>query len=268
MDWMAAALAGVCGALAALVASLLIRKPRDNMGAYMVSMVIAFGTFQWLAKELVVPEIHARQAERDVETVLQANPAFQALKRYDPPAYRALLVDLRTSVKKGTDVSQVVQTVKTHVGAIARKRLPTSSNQAAISFAKALLAGLEELKTKDGDLCYQFLFPQKSSTGAAVTHTSERTTQAFHGAMAEAIRSSAEAPQAIPREADVAPTLQAVFQDLAKEYGDGLRMLQNPSGPDVDRALVCAMTAGLYRRVLDLPTDEGGPLLRFLVSEL
>ena len=79
--------------------------------------------------------------------------------------------------------------------------------------------------------------------------------------------SSAERPQPVPREADVAADLQLVIAELEDKHPADVALLQQLQSPTVDDAKACAVVASFYETILQLPPDNSGKLLRYLLSQ-
>jgi hypothetical protein len=267
MNWISVGLAALCGALAALIASLFVRNPKEKRIAYTVVLVVAFAVLQGLSREFIFPDLNAWNEARKVEAALLDVPAYQAIKEYDPKTYDSLLSNMKQSIKKGVDESQIIGIMRGHMIGVVEKRLPHASDEATVSYINVMLTEMSELKNQGDDLCYRFLFPQQAAPLDMQKYVSKQTLKADLSALAQVIKSSAENPQPIPQEVDVMPQLKSIYLELAQEYGNDIAMLEHPAAPDIDRAKVCTMISGLYTRILQLPKDESGKILRFMLSK-
>lgn len=267
MNWISVGLAASSGALAVGIASLIVRNPKEKRGAYAIVFVVCFASLQGLSREFVFPDLNAWNQARKVEAALLEVPVFQAIKQYDPKTYESLVSDLKGSFTKGIDDSQVIGVVRGHIAGLVQKRLPSASDDAVVSYMSVMVTEIGELSSRGGDLCYRFLFPQPSGPIDARKYFSKQTQDADLAALAQVVRTSAEHPQTIPKEGDVMPALEPIVVELAKEYGNDIEMLQNPTAPTVNKTKVCSMTVDLYSRVLKLPKNESSRVLRFMLSQ-
>lgn len=268
MNWISIGLAALSGVLAAIIANLIVRNPKERRSAYVVAFVIFFALLQGLSREYIFPDVNAWNQSRKAESELLEIPAFQAIKQYDPQTYENLLSDIKRAIKSGSsDGSQITGMVRDRISGLVQKRLPHASDEAVASYMNVMLTEIDELNAHGGDLCYRFLFPQQSEPFDGRKYFSKQTQEADLAALANIIKTSAENPQPIPPENDVIPKLQPIFADLATEHGDDIVMLQNPGAANVDKAKVCSMAAGLYARILKLPPSESGTILRFMLSQ-
>ena len=250
-----------------MIASFVIRNPKEKRAIYTIVFVVLFAALQGLSREFIFPDLNAWNQARKAESALLEIPAYQAIKQYDPKTYDNVLSDIKSSIKKGVDESQIIGIIKGHIAGIVQKRLPSASDDAVVSYMTVMLTEMNELKSQGADLCYRFLFPQQYVPVDGRKYFSKQTQDADLAALAQVIRTSAENPQPIPRDTEVMPKLEQVYLDLAKEYGNDIVMLKNPAEPNVDRTKICTMTMSLYSRILKLPTNESGKILRFMMSQ-
>lgn len=266
MDWISVGIAAVSGALAAGLASLLVRNRKTHRIAFAAVLVVSFAMVYGLLRQFASPQIKAWNEARNVESSLQAIPTYQAIKRYDPQTYDSIVADLKSAVESGADETQMIGRVRDHITRLIRKRLPSATDEAAVAYMKVMLTEMNELSQRGGDLCYRFLFPQHSEPIDGRKYFSAETQAADLTALTEVIRSSNEKPQPIPSEQEIAPTLKLIYAELGKEHGKDLLMLQSPVVSEADKAKVCTMATSLYAKILKLPRNQSGKIFRFMMS--
>jgi hypothetical protein len=255
------------GALAAVIAHLATGNARENRGRYALTFAIAFGILLALSNAFVYPPLNTWYQVRNAESEFLESPAYRALKQHDRATYDRLIADFRKAAGEGKDREATVAAVREHVVKVVQSRLPTASNESVTGYMQVMLVEMKELDESGGDLCYRFLFPQVSGPIDPVEHFSKETQAADLAALAEVIRTSAENPQPVPEESAVMPQLQAIFIDLANDHGQDIAMLQNPVAPNVDRRKICRMTQNMYTKILRLPVEESGRMLRYLLGQ-
>jgi len=261
------AIGALAGLLAALIASVLVRDARENRGRYGATFAISFAVLFGLANVFVYPGLNGRYQAGHVESELLESPAFRALKQHDRATYDKLVAEMKQSLKDGKGEGQIIANVRGHITKVVQVRLPRASNEAVASYMKVMLVEMDELNQQGGDLCYRFLFPQPSGPIDPNKHFSKKTQEADLAALAQVIKSSAEDPQPVPQEAEVLPTLTPIYLELATEHGEDIAMLQNPTAPSVDRRKICAMSKSIYTKILRLPVDDSGRVLRYLLGQ-
>ena len=267
MNWISIGLAALSGALAAIIATVIVRNPKEKRAAYVTTFVFSFAVLQGISTHYVFPDLNGRHQARNAEPQLLAIPAFQAIKQYDPKTYENILSDVKSLLKKGSNEAQIIGAVRGHITILVQKRLPRASDEATASYVKVMLTEMEELNKQGGDLCYRFLFPQKSGPIDGRKYFSKQTQEEDLAALATVIKTSAEDPQPVPHENDVIHKVAPIYADLEKQYGNDLSMLQNPTGADIDKGKVCSMAIGLYGKILELPPSESGKILRYMLSQ-
>ena len=261
------AIAALAGALAAIIAGLLVRDRKENRNWYVATFGVSFAVLFGLGNAFVEPRLNAWYQAHSAESELLESPAFRALKQHDRATYDKMLAEMKQSLKDGHSQAQINSTVRGHIVKVVGEKLPRASNESVVSYMRVMLIEMNELKEQGGDLCYRFLFPQQSGPIDPAKHFSKKTQEADLAALAEVIRTSTENPQPVPPETEVISSLQPIYQELANEHGDDIAMLQSPTAASVDRGKICAMTETIYTNILRLPGDESGRVLRYLLGQ-
>jgi hypothetical protein len=257
----------IAGALAAVIAHLVAGNARENRNKYGLTFAVSFAILFALANAFVYPPLNTWYQVRSAEAEFLSSPAYRALQQHDRATYDKLMADFRQAVQEGKGREATVAAVRGHVVKAVQSRLPTASNESVAAYMKVMLVEMEELDEQGGDLCYRFLFPQVSGPIDPVQHFSKETQKADLDALAQVIRTSAENPQPVPPESVVMPQLQTIFIDLANDHGQDIAMLQSPVAPNVDRRKICQMTQNMYTKILRLPVQESGQMLRYLLGQ-
>ena len=267
MNYMHLIVGATAGALAAVIAHLVAGNAKENRNKYVGTFVVSFAILFALSNAFVYPPLNTWYQVRNAEAEFLGSPAYRALKKHDPATYDRLMADFRQAVKEDKGREATVAAVREHVVRAVQSRLPTASNESVAAYMKIMLVEMKELDEQGGDLCYRFLFPQVSGPIDPVQYFSKETQKADLDALAEVIRTSAENPQPVPPESVVMPQLQVIFIDLANDHGQDIAMLQTPVAPNVDRRKICQMTQNMYTKILRLPVEESGQMLRYLLGQ-
>ena len=267
MNYMHLIVGATAGALAAVIAHLVAGSAQENRNKYVGTFVVSFAILFALSNAFVYPPLNTWYQVRNAEAEFLGSPAYRALKQHDRATYDKLMADFRQAVKEDKGREATVAAVREHVVRAVQSRLPTASNESVADYMKVMLAEMKELDEQGGDLCYRFLFPQVSGPIDPVQYFSKQTQKADLEALAEVIRTSAENPQPVPPESVVMPQLETIFIDLANDHGQDIAMLQNPVAPNVDRRKICRMTQNMYTKILQLPVEESGQMLRYLLGQ-
>jgi len=175
VDWISIGLAGASGALAGLIARLIIGKPREKSGAYTAVAAICFVILYSLCRQFILPELTARYDAERAEAIMLEIPAYQAIKEYYPTTYREILDELRHALIRKDDRTEIIARLRGRVSTLTLKCLPTASDEAVVSYMSVMVREIKELNDQDPDLCYRFLFPQEYNTIGVRRYLSEET---------------------------------------------------------------------------------------------
>jgi len=235
--------------------------------AVVVGVAAVVGT-SYVVSTYVMPRfgVEARLARAEAELV--AIPAFQLIRQHDRATYDGFMADLKAGVRAGKSHDEVVLELKPRMEQFVVKRLPIASDQAVTQYVGVMARELRWLTKKDPNLCFRFLFPQQYGALNVQQHIPQELIDADLAALAAVVKSSAEAPQAIPTQADAADDLAAAFAPLQQKHGDKLGVLDNPTDPSVDKAEACGIFGDLYETILTLPPERSSRVLRFMFSQV
>jgi hypothetical protein len=203
---------------------------------------------------------------RDVESKLQEIPAYAALKEHDPSTYDRVMSELRKGAEGSRNEAQTIAAVRKQIEDIVKARIPKASNEAVVKYIGVTMIELDELYERGDDTCHSFLFPQPGDALDARKFFSAKTQKADLAALAVVIETSAKNPQELPSEEEFMQRLMPVAEELAGEYGEDVALVQNPTAPGIDKRKVCQVVRGLYSKILALPADDAGKVLRYMIA--
>jgi hypothetical protein len=266
MDWISITLAGVAGALAGLVSFLIVRKPRERRTAYILTFVVALGAFNLLSSRFVLPRLREWRAEREIDRVFSEIPVYQLLARHDPAVAGEIRSSLTDMVRRGESPSRAREQIGAHIRGVVNKYLPRASDAAITTYMAVFMRELEQLQSRDPDLCYRAVFPNQGGPVDMALYLDQATREADLSALAEVIRSASEAPQPPATAEEAGPVLAGVMARVREAHGEDAALLQALESPDADRAKACALIRSLYGAILALETARSGPVLRYMVS--
>jgi hypothetical protein len=263
MNWTSIILAAVAGGIAGIVARL-IANPKENRNTYLVAFFAVFGGLYLLSRSVILPKVELRQAEAKLLEI----PAFKALRLHDSDAYGKLMDEVKVALKGGKKEGEIFGIFRKHMVAIVEDRLPKASNDAVVEYIAATMAEMDELYRRGDDTCHRFMFPAAGEMLDARQYFSKEVQDRDLAALARVIETSARDPQRVPEDFEVLPRLQPIIEELTNEYGSSIALMQNPGGARNERKRkVCEMASSMYAKILDLPTEDGGKILRFLVRK-
>ncbi len=266
MNWFLVVAAALCAALAAGIATLVVRRRREQKWLHAAVAVVSFALLLGLSRFSVVPPLQARWEASRVDAKLSSNPAFAAIKKHDAATYERIMSQLRTGLLEGRDQHVLLEAVRAEVSQLVQKRLPRASDDAAVQYMRVMVQEMQELRTQGADFCYRFLFAAPGQGLNLAQHVSANTMQADYSALSQVVRTSTESPQPVPQQAEVAAKLEPVVAALAGRYGRDIVMLQQPQAPTVDKTKLCDMNIDLYSVILQMPVADSGRLIRYLMG--
>jgi len=203
---------------------------------------------------------------KKVESSLLEIPIYQTLKTYCPETYEQILTEMQNSFKKGDSKSELMAKVRTRIYSVLQKSLPLATDDAIVEFVQVMINELQQLGSKSGDLCYAYLFPQRSGGLDYAGHLSEELRGAELNANAKVIRTASTTPQPIPSKRQVSKYLEDVTSSLIRQYGSDAAVLADIESPQADKAKVCELSIAFYREILKLPKNDSAALLRWLFA--
>ena len=201
----------------------------------------------------------------EVDAALQETQVFRVIKERDPETYAGIRKELVTAAR--LDDEALRSRVRERVGQLARKYVPSASDDALCRFITVFLAELDQIRSKDPVAAQAYLFPAKGQAVDMTKYVDARTLEEEVAAIAGLIETGAGAS---PREDDpqrADELLQAAVARLAKVHGQDVQLLTRPTAPETDPAKLTAVVSGLYREILTLPAADSAIVLRKLLAD-
>jgi hypothetical protein len=266
VDWASVILAGLAGALSVAIAHLLVRNPKKRQITYALVLVLSFAILNALSRVFVLPHIHGWQTEEAIERQLGQIPAYREVRKGDPQAYERIRAIVRDGIREAQRSEIVAGRIRAVLSELVVKYIPYASDDAVVDFARVMVREIEELTRVDPNFCYRFLFPEQYGPLDASKHIDPKTLQNDLAALAILIRTATHNPQPGPDVSRSEALLKTVYIRVNEEYGDDVRLLDNPHGQSVDKEKVCTIIAGLYKHVLNMPKKQSGMVLRYMFA--
>lgn len=265
MSWYSIGLAAVSGAISALIVSLIFGKNAEKKTAYMIVFCVLFFGLNSLSKQLILPELNAHKARADVELAFADIPAYISIKKHEPALYKSIVDSMVVAKKQGNSLQQMQNIIRSKMSVLIESRMAYASNEALLTYVNVIVLEMDELQRKGEGLCFKFLFPQLSGGFDARKVISQEIRTKDLLALDEVIKTSS-VKRSIPSENQVMPYLEPVYISLYSEFGDDVSILENPSDENVDKEMLCRITADLYSRILELPPEQAASSLRWMFS--
>jgi len=199
------------------------------------------------------------------ESALLAQPVYRVLKKHEPALFEEIVAEYKVYQRDEEKREQFVNFANAKIAETATHALAHASQDSIIALLQDMLATGRQLQGKPEDACFRFWFPKVAGPPdiAQLDAAAQAHTLAL---MSEVIRSAAEQPTPQPAADTVKDSLAEVVNGTYEQFGADAQMLGHVEDPRVDRAKVCAVTAGFYDRVLRLPPERASALIRVMAQ--
>jgi hypothetical protein len=263
MDWMSVLVAALCGALAAVIASLVTIKSKSR-GLYVVITVVMFIVLRALSDKTLLPRVRDWQTDRQLREL----PFYRDLAEVDPQTYEKIRVVASDSVRKGDGADVIASRIEPIVAGAVPKYIGKASDDSVVAFTGAVIRQIEALRNLHSDACYYFLFPQERGATLGIANSlDQKSRNESIDTLGRIVHSAAHTPQPMPDAGRAEVLLVPVMNQLRNEFGNDLLLLQQKPTETVGRQRVCAITVSLYKNVEALPQRDASLLLRYLLSD-
>lgn len=268
MNWIGIVLGAVVGALTAVIFAPVIKKIWKTDKAQRIVFVLVFAFALSLSRELLQPVVYRHYEAYSLDDELQKNPAFVTLKAYDASSYEDLLKTLKSQITSGASVESVGAAAQAKIQTIIYKRLPQSSDDAAIAYMRVMIDEIQHLYNGGSDRCYVFLFPSADSPQYLKAEDLPKSLRDRDAqTLSEVLRTSLVSPQKPPTAEQFQAALSTPFvQEFVIKNGAALDQLEKPKLTLSDRRGDCLVTMGLYRELFKLPVREAGAAIRHMLG--
>jgi hypothetical protein len=251
----AGAIGVVAGGLAWVIAR---RSGPAGSQRHRVVLLVSFVALFTLGNAALMPHARSWKQERDVEALLTSEPLFAAVLADEPSLREPLRAGLLKAFRSG-ERGEALLVGQRLLSPRLWRYVPRASDAAALGLGRALTATLTDLRARDPEQCYRFLFP--AVAGPPRGGTAARDDQLLAALRAVVVSARDGSAEPLDRRA-AAKQLDAVYGRLRERHGDDVDALKNAQTPGADRARVCAMTIALYSEMVALPAGAAGQTLR------
>lgn len=264
MDWMSVLAAAFCGALAAVIASLVTIRSKQNRGPYVIVLLVVFLGLKALSDKTLLPRLRDWQTDRQLREL----PFYRDLAEVDPQTYEKVRVVASDSMRKGDGADVIASRIAPIVAATVPKYIGTASDDSVIAFIDVVIREVETLRNLHSDACYYFLFPHEPGAPLGIANSFDQKSRGESiETLGRIVHSAVHTPQPLPDARKADALLVPVIAQLRNNFGNDLLLLQQKPTETVGRQKVCAMTVSLYKNVQALPQRDASLLLRYLLSD-
>lgn len=266
MNWINIAAAVTIGFTSGVVAYFIAKKYPTRRILILTVPAFVFIALSALTKFLVIPPLHLWTSQREIEKSLLEISAYEVIAKYDPKSHKEIGHEILNSLKSKESHDEAIGRARKRVAELVPGYIPRASDDAILRYVNAMVKEMEELASKNPELCYQFLFPQKYGAVDVTQHPSPETQRENLAALAEVIRTAVEEPQPLPDPAEAETLLKNTLNQFSQVHGEDTLLLKDPFAPGVDKGKACGLIAALYEKILQLPEKESSLVLRYMLS--
>lgn len=267
MNWIKILLFAISWVLAVIVARKVVKNPGERRALYGTVMLVSLFVFFGIFRVFVSPSLDAWDARRTARSELLQLRAFQTLSQYAPETFEQILQQVGESVKRRGNFSEQVWSTAQPMIQLMNRQLPYTSDTAAVNFFRAALTMMTEIRTvSGGDQCHRFANPNESDLVRTQGVVSDSNREMYMNAIAEVIKYAAIDPQPAPLDEEIAEVWDPFISEFSEAWGEDIWMMAAPEDPEIDKDTYCAMVIDYYQKLLDLPVNQSGRILRWLLA--
>lgn len=265
MSWIGIAVSAGVGAVVAVAATPALKGIKSDplrnfiyLGVFFVSLAVA--------REWIAPMAERYYATSQIESEFLKNPAFVAMKSYEPQAYSEILHISKTKLTDGARSAEVFDAVAPVVQTLVVQRVPISSNAAAVQYLRATMDEVRFFFGQGGETCYFALFPDAGRTDFFSLPTAIQ--QADAAGLAAVLRDAKIAPQPIPTDEQFANALgPSGLAGLDPQYIPELEAIGRPKLGQAARRRTCEVILAVYDEIFKLPPNQAGVAVRHMLAQ-
>ncbi len=251
----------VLGAIAAGLVFVFVGRKKATLFIAAGVGIVVFAAGVTLGGTVLKPLIQKQQ----FEAIFADIAPFKTVKKQEPVLFQDIHMSLFREYSSGTKNSQIVDAFHDRLTKLASKRSPYASDEALVAFITATVEQLELLSKKDTALCYKHLFPDADGGIDITEHVPPAMLSKEFDAINQVLLTSVT-EKSVPSQEEVLPTIKSLFADLYKEFGSSMAYMESPQSPQANRNDVCLITLNLYKKIIELPPEEGLPTLRWMFA--
>ena len=203
--------------------------------AYAVVFILFVLGLSILSRQFLLPAITSWKYQHDIDKSLLEISAYQQIAKYDTKAYQEIKAEILNSIKKGESPTRAIGRGRKNIGELVTKYMPYASDEAIVRYMSGMIQEIEELASKNPDLCYQLLFPDRYGSPDSTKYFKPETQRADLNALVDVIRTAAEQPQPEPDKTAGEALLKKVVGSFYEAHGEEAQLLKDPFAPGIDK---------------------------------
>lgn len=209
--------------------------------------------------------------EQQLDTTLNAMPAWQVLKEQEPALQKRIRDQILTMQKAGESEQHIIDVIQPQILNLQMSRLQYAPDASVVAYMKANMEQTAAIQKVSDDACFRFLYPAVKGGVNPMRVLDKPMMQRRMQADADMMRSAygKDRHTVTPAEREAAATdVRPIMKALADKYGEDIQLLQMPEKAVGKEKLSCDMVQEMWAKVLKLPEKQAAGVIRLAVSEL
>ncbi|MCE9992795.1 topoisomerase II [Enterobacter asburiae] len=209
--------------------------------------------------------------EQQIDTTLNAMPAWQVLKEQEPAMQKRIRDQIVTMQKAGEPEQHIIDVIQPQILSLQMARLQNAPDANVVDYMKANMEQTAAIQKVSDDACFRFLYPGVKGGVNPMRVLDKALLQRRLHADADMMRAAygKNRHTVTPAEREAAVNdVRPIMKSLADKYGEDIQLLQMPEKAVGKEKLSCDMVQDMWANVLMLPEDKAAGVIRLAVSEL
>ena len=200
------------------------------------------------------------------ETALLKEPVYHVIRKHEPQLFDKIVEEYKTFKRDESRREDFVNFANYEISLAATQHLAHASQESVLALVGDMVSTARKLEKQPGDTCFRYWFPQVAGPPDVAKYIDARSQAHTLDLMGEVIRSAEENPVPLPDAASVKDNLAKVINATYEQYGTDAQMIAHAEDARVDRTKVCTITISVYDRILKLPPQQAGELIRAMTQ--
>ncbi|MEG6043300.1 topoisomerase II [Enterobacter ludwigii] len=209
--------------------------------------------------------------EQQLDTTLNAMPAWQVIKEQEPVLHQRILDQMAALQKAGEPEQKIIDTIQPQILHLQMSRLQNAPDANVVNYMTINMEQTAAIQKVSDDACFRFLYPAvKGGVNPMRMLDKDLMTRRMQ-ADADMMRAAygKNRHTVTPEEREAAVTdVRPIMKTLADKYGEDIQLLQMPEKAVGKEKLSCDMVQEMWAKVLALPEQKAAGVIRLAVSEV
>lgn len=221
-----------------------------------------------VSNQTIIPKYESWSQRRELRDELLKIEMYSEIKKADEETYQEIENQLFEVTKNGSNLSQAMAQAQQLIMGSFSKYVPTSTNGAVRSFMVANLNAISHLCADDLQYCYEYTYGSGASKLGITKRLTKETQSALMNTIGKVIVDSKKNPQPAIDSLTCQANMEKMVKDAYEEYGEDVLLVTEPGQPGIDIKKLMDATENIYKVIFKYPENEGGEILRCMLSSI